>query len=174
MEATRENDGQSNDRHSDAEDAIDRELLCPICLALLHRPAILDQCQHRFCAPCLIRLDRAGIQTCPVCWSDFEDWQLDEGNISPKVKRINILTKYAFFSELQNSLANEYQDVYIRRQQDEDSGIYESYEPLWFLNLAMVILMTLIQYGIIIMLYFIQITTGDRRMMALSMKVCFL
>ena len=97
MEATREDDGQSNDRHSDAEDAIDRELLCPICLALLHRPAILDQCQHRFCAPCLIRLDRAGIQTCPVCWSDFEDWQLDEGNISPKVKRINILTKYAFF-----------------------------------------------------------------------------
>ena len=151
------------DQQSNAEVAMNRELLCPICLALLHRPSILDQCQHRFCAPCLIRLDRAGIQTCPVCRSDFEDWQLDEGNISPKVKRINILTKYAFFSELQNSLANEYQDVYIRRQQDEDSGIYEPYEPLWFLNLAMVILMTLIQYGIIIMLYFIQITTGDRR-----------
>ena len=91
-------------------------------------------------------------------------WRLAIGwSISPKVIRINILTKYAFFSELQNSLANEYQDVYIRRQQDEDSGIYEPYEPLWFLNLAMVILMTLIQYGIIIMLYFIQITTGDRR-----------
>ena len=40
----------------------------------------------------------------------------------------------------------------------------DNYErELWFLKLAIVILMTLIQYGIIIMLYFIQITTGDRR-----------
>ena len=95
-------DQQSNERHSeegqsDAEVTMNRELLCPICLALLHRPAILDQCDHRFCEPCLIRLARAEIQTCPVCRSAFTDWQLDEGNISPKVTRINILTKYAFF-----------------------------------------------------------------------------
>ena len=94
-------DQQSNERHSeegqsDAEVAMDRELLCPICLALLHRPAILDQCDHRFCEPCLIRLARAEIQTCPVCRSVFAHWQLDEGNISPKVKKINSLTTLFF------------------------------------------------------------------------------
>ena len=134
--------------------------------------------------------DSPGIQTCPVCRSDFEDWQLDEGNISPKFKRINSLTT-VFFSELHYSIANEHQDVYIQRQQVElDSGIYEPYEPLpfvdlddsdtwstvssngwlddyaselWFLKLAMAILMALIQYGIIIMLYLLQNQTGDRR-----------
>lgn len=92
MEANREDDGQSNDRHpddghSDAEVAMDRELLCPICLALLYRPAILDQCQHRFCEPCLIRLARARINTCPICRSIITEWHLDEGNISLNVKR---------------------------------------------------------------------------------------
>ena len=96
-------DQQSNERHSeegqsDAEVAMNRELLCPICLALLHRPSILDQCDHRFCEPCLIRLDRARIHTCPICRAVFADWQLDEGNKSPKVKRINSLTTLFFQS----------------------------------------------------------------------------
>ena len=93
--------------------------------------------------------------------------------------------------------------MYIQRQQVEiDSGIYEPFQPLpfvdsddsdtwstasetlsldpdfswnfndwlddyapelWFLKLAIAILMALIQYGIIIMLYLIQYQTGDRR-----------
>ena len=188
MEANREDDGQSNDRHSDdghsddghsdAEVAMDRELLCPICLALLYRPAILDQCDHRFCEPCLIRLARAGIQTCPVCRSAFTDWQLDEGNIRPKVKRINSLTM--LFSELHGFIANEHQDVYIQRQQDEmNSGIFnlplppvrrtvleivnewveESLTPDLLL-LAMVILSLLIQFGIILMMKLILYQIG--------------
>ena len=117
---TREDDGVEDNRAEDdraeddgaeddgAEDAM-AELLCPICLQLLHQPHRLNPCLHLFCDPCLSRLARARIHTCPMCRSFITDCHLDE--------------------ELHNFIENQYQDVYIKRQQVEMiSGIFN--EPL--------------------------------------------
>jgi hypothetical protein len=71
-----------------ADDAM-TELLCGICLEILHRPHSLSPCLHLFCDPCLRRLARAKIQTCPICRAVITDCHLDEGNtyISLKVKK---------------------------------------------------------------------------------------
>ena len=101
-----EDDGAQDDRAEDdgAQDAM-VELLCPICWELLHRPHSLQPCEHSFCEPCLRRLARAGIQTCPLCRSLITDCHLDEGNtnISLKVKRINVVcTQFDYDSFLQS------------------------------------------------------------------------
>ena len=81
------------------------ELLCPICLDLLHRPHSLQPCQHLFCDPCLRRLAGARILKCPVCRSPIKDCHLDQ--------------------ELHDSIEDQHQDVYIQRQQAEmASGIF--------------------------------------------------
>ena len=69
-----EDDGAQDDRAEDdgAQDAM-VELLCPICWELLHRPHSLQPCEHSFCEPCLRRLARVGIQTCPLCRSLITD-----------------------------------------------------------------------------------------------------
>ena len=154
---TREYDGAEDDGAEDdgAEDAmayVHVYVICPICLVLLHRPHSLDPCLHLFCDPCLRRLARARIHTCPICRSLITDCHLDE--------------------ELHNSIENQHQDVYIQRQQVEMiSGIFN--EPLppvrrtlleifdqwqeeWLtpdlLLIAMVTLMVLMQIGIILLL----------------------
>ena len=138
------------------------ELLCPICLDLLHRPHSLQPCQHLFCDPCLRRLAGARIHKCPVCRSPIEDCHLDQ--------------------ELHDSIEDQHQDAYIQREEAEmASGIYN--EPLppvrgtvveifneltrWFLlaaflyllllailtlTAAMFNLMDLIESGVILML----------------------
>ena len=140
---TREDDG--------AEDAM-AELLCPICWELLHRPHRLNPCLHLFCDPCLRRLAVARIHKCPICRSPIKDCHLDQ--------------------ELHDSIEDQYQDVYIQRQQAEmNSGIFN--EPLppmrrtlleifnqwqeeWLtpdlLLIAMVTLVVLMQVGIILLL----------------------
>ena len=128
-----------------AEASMD-ELLCPICLDLLHLPHSLQPCQHLFCDPCLRRLAGARIHKCPVCRSPIKDCHLDQ--------------------ELHDSIEDQHQDVYIQRQQDEmASGIFNEPLPpvrgtlaeifhfrqgLLLLLLSMVSLMILIQFGIII------------------------
>jgi hypothetical protein len=128
------------------------ELLCPICLDLLHRPHSLQPCQHLFCDSCLRRLAGARIHKCPVCRSPIKDCHLDQ--------------------ELHDSIEDQHQDVYIQRQQAEmNSGIFnmplppvhrtmaeivnewveESLTPELVL-LAMVILSLPIQFGMILML----------------------
>ena len=128
------------------------ELLCPICLDLLHRPHSLQPCQHLFCDPCLRRLAEARIHKCPVCRSPIKDCHLDQ--------------------ELHHSIEDQHQDLYIQRQQAEmNSGIFnlplppvrrtlaeivnewveESLTPELVL-LAMVILSLLIQFGLILVL----------------------
>ncbi len=110
LATTREYDGADDDGTEDdeAEDAM-AELLCPICWELLHRPHRLNPCLHLFCDPCLRRLARARIHTCPICRCLITDCHLDE--------------------ELHNSIDNQHQDVYIQRQQVEMiSGIFN--EPL--------------------------------------------
>ena len=101
-----QDDGAQDGRAEDdgAQDAM-VELLCPICWELLHRPHSLQPCEHSFCEPCLRRLARAGIQTCPLCRSLITDCHLDEGNtnISLKVKRINVAcTQFDYDSFLQS------------------------------------------------------------------------
>ena len=80
--------------------AEDAELKCPICWELLHQPHSLNPCLHLFCDPCLRRLARANIQTCPICRAVITGCHLDEGNtnISLKVKRIKE-NKGGFMSE---------------------------------------------------------------------------
>ena len=87
-----------------AQDAM-AELLCPICWELLHQPHRLNPCLHLFCDPCLRRLARANIQTCPICRAVITGCHLDEGNtnISLKVKRINVVcTQFDYDSFLQS------------------------------------------------------------------------
>ena len=128
------------------------ELLCPICLDLLHRPHSLQPCQHLFCDPCLRRLAGARIHKCPVCRSPIKDCHLDQ--------------------ELHDSIEDQHQDVYIQRQQAEmASGIFNLPLPPvrrtvaeivnewveeWLtpdlLLIAMVTLMVLMQVGIILLL----------------------
>ena len=99
---TREDDG--------AEDAM-AELLCPICLELLHRPHRLNPCRHLFCDPCLRRLNSQNHDQCPVCRSLIEDCHLDQ--------------------ELHDHIEDQYQDVYIQRQQAEmNTGIFNEPLPL--------------------------------------------
>ena len=70
----------------------DAELLCGICLEILHRPHSLSPCLHLFCDPCLRRLAGAKIKKCPLCRAVITDCHLDEGNayISLKVKKIKV------------------------------------------------------------------------------------
>ena len=76
----------------------DAELLCGICLEIFHRPHSLSPCLHLFCDPCLRRLARAKIQTCPICRAVITDCHLDEGNtnISLKVLKKNKNGMYLF------------------------------------------------------------------------------
>ena len=158
LATTREYDGAEDDGAEDngaendgAEDAM-AELLCTICLELLHRPHRLNPCLHLFCDPCLRRLNEASFDTCPICRVLITDCHLDE--------------------ELHNFIENQHQNVYIQRQQVEMiSGIFN--EPLppvrrtlleifdqwqeeWLtpdlLLIAMVTLMVLMQIGIILLL----------------------
>ena len=138
-----------------AEASMD-ELLCPICLDLLHRPHSLQPCQHLFCDPCLRRLAGARIHKCPVCRSPIKDCHLDQ--------------------ELHDSIEDQHQDVYILRQQAEmNSGIFnlplppvrrtvveivnewaeESLTPDLLL-VAMVILTLLIQFRLMVRLILYQ------------------
>ena len=128
------------------------ELLCPICLDLLHRPHSLQPCQHLFCDPCLRRLAGARIRKCPVCRSPIKDCHLDQ--------------------ELHDSIEVQHQDVYIQRQQAEMilgifnlplppvrctvAEIVNEWVEEWLtpdlLLIAMVTLMVLMQVGIILLL----------------------
>lgn len=49
------------------EPVITEDLLCGICLDLVHNPHLLDPCHHYFCGPCLRRMGRQRHSKCPVC-----------------------------------------------------------------------------------------------------------
>jgi len=47
------------------EGSVDEELICPICSAVLEDPRLAPECEHAFCADCIVQwLNRQ--QTCPV------------------------------------------------------------------------------------------------------------
>ena len=48
---------------------ISDDLICPVCLDLLHEPFQVDPCGHIFCEPCLRRLGQKNPMncTCPLC-----------------------------------------------------------------------------------------------------------
>ena len=48
---------------------INEDLICPVCLDLLHEPFLVDPCGHIFCEPCLRRLGQKNPMncTCPMC-----------------------------------------------------------------------------------------------------------
>jgi len=50
-------------------DQLGDDLLCPVCLDLLHEPFQVDPCGHVFCEPCLRRLGQKNPMncSCPLC-----------------------------------------------------------------------------------------------------------
>ena len=48
---------------------VHEDLLCPVCLDILHEPFKVDPCGHVFCEPCLRRLGQKNPMncTCPLC-----------------------------------------------------------------------------------------------------------
>jgi len=46
---------------------INSELLCPICLGILHNPVVVMECLHRFCSECIEKCLRLGRKECPSC-----------------------------------------------------------------------------------------------------------
>jgi len=48
---------------------INDDLICPVCLDMLHEPFQVDPCGHVFCEPCLRRLGQKNPMncTCPLC-----------------------------------------------------------------------------------------------------------
>ena len=48
---------------------LDDDLVCPVCLDLLHEPFQVDPCGHVFCEPCLRRLGQKNPMncSCPLC-----------------------------------------------------------------------------------------------------------
>ncbi|OXA50555.1 E3 ubiquitin-protein ligase RING2 [Folsomia candida] len=47
--------------------ALHSELMCPICLDMLHETMTTKECLHRFCAECIITALRSGNKECPTC-----------------------------------------------------------------------------------------------------------
>ncbi|CAG7832210.1 unnamed protein product [Allacma fusca] len=47
--------------------ALHSELMCPICLDMLHQTMTTKECLHRFCADCIITALRSGNKECPTC-----------------------------------------------------------------------------------------------------------
>ncbi|KZO97175.1 hypothetical protein CALVIDRAFT_514000 [Calocera viscosa TUFC12733] len=50
-------------------DALEVELGCACCAGLLYRPALLQPCNHAFCASCVVSWVRNGGTACPTCRS---------------------------------------------------------------------------------------------------------
>lgn len=55
------------------------DFLCPICTSLTFKPIRLD-CTHVFCVRCLVQLQRANEDRCPICRQNVV-LQADEGNL---------------------------------------------------------------------------------------------
>ncbi len=47
-------------------DALNAELLCPVCLCLMREP-VVTECMHRFCTECIEKSLRLGKKECPSC-----------------------------------------------------------------------------------------------------------
>ena len=59
---------------------INLDILCGICLDLLHEPHWIDPCQHIFCEPCLRRLSGFRIVKCPICRQGINGCYANRGN----------------------------------------------------------------------------------------------
>ena len=47
------------------------EMMCPICLDLLHEP-VLTSCGHDFCRACIDESLAHDLESCPICRNEFE------------------------------------------------------------------------------------------------------
>ncbi|TKR94904.1 hypothetical protein L596_009136 [Steinernema carpocapsae] len=50
---------------------VSRELSCPICHQIIRKTKVTVECNHRFCAPCIVAELRSGSKACPVCKKPF-------------------------------------------------------------------------------------------------------
>ncbi|KZT51126.1 hypothetical protein CALCODRAFT_512892 [Calocera cornea HHB12733] len=60
---------EKQDVGADVLDGLEAELGCACCAGLLYRPAILQPCNHTFCASCVVSWVRNGGTACPTCRS---------------------------------------------------------------------------------------------------------
>ncbi|KAL7274853.1 hypothetical protein RUND412_002237 [Rhizina undulata] len=61
-------------------DATECDLICGLCLDILHDPATLDTCRHHFCLLCICDYmynGNNGILTCPTCEAKYSCFTID-------------------------------------------------------------------------------------------------
>jgi E3 ubiquitin-protein ligase BAH len=66
------------------------DFLCPICTSITYKPIRLD-CNHIFCVRCLVLLQRAGEDRCPICRQNVI-LDADERNLD--LERLKFLKKH--------------------------------------------------------------------------------
>jgi len=89
------------------------DLICPVCLDLLHEPFQVEPCRHIFCEPCLRRLGQKNPMncSCPLC-----------------------RTKIGFCKHLaatSREIREEYEGLYLKRKKFERSTPVFSYPLPW-------------------------------------------
>lgn len=92
---------------------VNEDLLCPVCLDILHEPFRVDPCGHVFCEPCLRRLGQKNPMscTCPLCRTKI------------------------FFCKHQATMSTEirdsHQSLYVKRKKFERSTPVYQYPLPW-------------------------------------------
>lgn len=89
------------------------DLICPVCLDLLHEPFQVEPCRHIFCEPCLRRLGQKNPMncTCPLC-----------------------RTKIGFCKHLaatSREIREDHESLYLKRKKFERSTPVFSYPLPW-------------------------------------------
>jgi len=92
---------------------ISDDLICPVCLDLLHEPFQVDPCGHTFCEPCLRRLGQKNPMncTCPLCRTKI------------------FFCKHK--SDLAKDIRDSHQSMYIKRKKFERSTPVFQYPLPW-------------------------------------------
>ena len=66
-------------------DAMDPDLVCPVCLDMLYEPFMAQPCKHVFCETCLRRLGSKNAMdtNCPMCRQRIAFCQTQPGSFMP-------------------------------------------------------------------------------------------
>ena len=110
---------------------VHEDLLCPVCLDILHEPFKVDPCGHVFCEPCLRRLGQKNPMncTCPLCRqkiffckhqavSSFKCW-------------VDFSISIYFVQTMSKEIRASHQGLYIKRKKFERSTPVYQYPLPW-------------------------------------------
>ena len=105
------------------------DVICPVCLDLLHEPFQVEPCGHIFCEPCLRRLGQKNPMncSCPLCRCVLQS------NISI-LSNIPFRTKIGFCKHLaatSREIREEHEQLYLKRKKFERSTPVFTYPLPW-------------------------------------------